>query len=212
MLDAIKRLLGMETIPHEAEIIYLEAKDEEDAKRLFRAEKGRMVRHRDRIIEDIGVLETEEARFMEQGRSTSSPIRREVLARQVAEVREKAASFLNRVDLLTSKIAIFERHLDLLRDRGVLTGPMPDPDMLERTAGDVQVARRELEGMIDLSEATEGVSRLTTGGTAQDEVLDEMEGKADLKKEMSFDEMVEQQERRRRPQEEKSRREAPLEE
>jgi hypothetical protein len=212
MLDAIKRLLGMETIPREAERIYLEAKDEQDALRLLRAEKGRMVRHRERIVEDIDVLEAEEAKLMQEGRSTDSPIRREVLARQVAEVRASAASFLNRVDLLTSKIAIFDRHLDLLRDRGVLTGPMPDPDMLEKTAGDVQVARRELEGMIDLSEATEDASRLTTGGAAQDEILEEMEGKAAPREEKSFDEMVAEQERRRRPREDARRKEAQPEE
>jgi hypothetical protein len=199
MLDAIKRLLGMDSLPRETEQIYLEAKDEEDAIRRLREEKGRTVRHRERIIEDLGVLETKEKEFLAEGRGTDSPIRREVLARQVAEIREQAAAFLNRVDILTRKIAVFDRHLDLLKDRGILSGPMPDPSFLERAAGDVDAARRALEDLIDLTEATEGVSEFRTGHQAEEEILGEMDGSAEKESAPSFDEMVERESRRRRP-------------
>ena len=116
------------------------------------------------------MLETEEGRLMSEGRSASSPIRREVLARQVAEIRDRASAFLNRIDIITRKVAVFDQQLDLLEDKGVLTGPMPDPDLIERTAGDVDAARRELEGLIDLSEATTGVNRMT-GNTEQSDIV-----------------------------------------
>jgi hypothetical protein len=209
MLDAIKRLLGIEKLPEEAEIIYLQAKDEEDAVRRLREEKGRMVRHRERIIEDLGILESKETELMGEGRRTESPIRREVLARQVAEIRQRAARFLNRVDILTKKISVFDRQLDLLRDRRILTSPMPDPDLLERAAGDVEAACRELEELIELSEATGGVEELSGERLEQDGIVREMEGKADAER-PSFEDLVERQERGRRP--DGPAKESPLEE
>ncbi len=210
ILDSIKRLLGLDEIPREAEIIYLEAKDEEEAGRLLRAEKGRMVRYRETIIEDIGVLETEEGRLMDEGRRASSPISREVLARQVAEIRDRASAFLNRIDIITRKVAVFDQQLDLLEDKGVLTGPMPDPELMERTAGDVDAARRELEGLIDLSEATNGVNRMT-GNTEQSDIVREMAGET-AAEEPSFEDLVKRHERGRRSPRETREPEAPLEE
>ncbi len=147
---------------------------------------------------------------MDEGRRATSPIRREVLARQVAEIRDRASAFLNRIDIITRKVAVFDHQLDLLEDRGVLTGPMPDPELIERTAGDVDAARRELEGIIDLSEATSGVNRMT-GNTEQSDIVREMAGESEEER-PSFDELVKRHERGRRSTRDSREPEAPLEE
>jgi len=87
---------------------------------------------------------------------------------------------------------------------------MPDPELIERTAGDVDAARRELEGIIDLSEATEGVNRMT-GATDQSDIVRGMAGEK-AGEEPSFDDLVKRHERGRRTTCESREPEAPLEE
>ena len=109
-------------------------------------------------------------------------------------MRSKVGDLMNRVDILTRRISVFDRQAALLRDRAVLSAPLPDAGEIEQRAEDALVARREFEELSELSDLHRDVSRLSGRSFGEDEVLREMEGGGE--DDLSFDEMVRQEEAR----------------
>jgi hypothetical protein len=201
ILDRIRKLFGSEEIPEDAARIYRMSKDEAEALRRLEAERGRCDRHRSVLTDDIRALSAEEERLLEAGRAEGSGVRRRLFAKEVAEVRGRIAEFMNRVDLLTRRIALFDRQAGLLRDRAVLEGPLPEREEIERAAEDVLVARTEFEDLEELSDVHRDVSRLPGETAGEERALREFEGERE--EELSFDELVAQEEKRARRREER---------
>lgn len=203
ILDRIRKLFGGEDIPDEAAAIYRMSKTETEALGRLEEERGRAARHRETISGDIRALSEEDEKLVEEGRGESSGIRRRLVAKRVSEVRAKMASLMNRVDLLTRRVGLFDRQAALLRDRAVLTGPLPDREEVEQAAEDVLVARQAFEEMDEISEVHRDVGRLTGSDEREREALRDLasSGEADV----SFDEMLVEEEKRRLGPEEEGR-------
>jgi hypothetical protein len=194
ILDAIRRLLGTEEIPEEAERIYEMSKSESEALSRLEEERGRSDRHRQTLIGDIKALTAEDERLLAEGKEESAAVHRRILAKQVAEIRAKVGDMMNRVDILTRRIGIFDRQAALLRDRAVLSAPLPERSEIESAAEEALVARREFEDVAELSDVHRDVSRIKGTLEGEREALGEIEG--DAEEELSFEEMLEEEEGR----------------
>jgi hypothetical protein len=194
ILDAIRRLLGGEEIPEEAERIYEMSKSEAEALTRLEAERGRSDRHREVLIGDIKALTDEDADLVSKGKDESAAVHRRILAKQVAEIRAKVSDMMNRVDILTRRIAIFDRQVALLRDRAVLEAPLPERKEIEAAAEDAFVARREFEEVAELSDVHRDVSKISGSLEGEREAMREFEGESE--EDLSFDEMLREEEGR----------------
>ncbi len=197
ILEKIKQLFQGAEIPDDAAAIYRMSKSEAEALDRMEGERGRADRHREVLIGDIRVLTEEEERLMESGRAEDSPVRRRIIAKQVAEVRGKVGQLMNRIDLLTRRVALFDQQVALLRDRAVLEAPLPERQEIEQAAEDALVARREFEVRADLADLYQDVSRIAGAPEAEQQALRELEGGGE--EETSFDDMLREEERRLRP-------------
>jgi len=209
ILDKIRSLFGGEDIPEDAERIYRMSKSETEALSRLEAERGRSDRHRGVLIEDVRVLAEKEEGTLEAGKKESSSVKRRILAKEVAEVRGRIDDLMNRIDLLTRRVALFDRQIALVRDKAVLAAPIPEREEIESAAEDALVARREFEERADLGELYRDVSRISGGVRDEDAVLAEIEGHEE--EELSFEDMVRQEERKARPTENEGGREALME-
>ena len=124
-------------------------------------------------------------------------MRRRLAAKQVAEVRTAIEALLNRVDLLTRRIAVFDRQAALIRDRAVLAAPMPGVPDVERTAGDALAARRAFEEVAEAVDLTASVTKIEGTADAERRAEEELAGRGEAA--LSFDEMLAEEEARLRP-------------
>ncbi len=196
LLDRIRRLVSGEEIPEEAASIYRASRDERDALARLEAERGRAVRHRETLVEDIRALSREEERLLAEGRAESSAVRRRLAAKQVAEVRSTMDALLNRVDLLSRRVAVFDRQLALIRDRAVLGAPLPPETEVETAAADALAARRAFEEVEALSRLHRDLTRLPDLREEEAEAAATRTAAAD--EERSFDDMLSEEESRLR--------------
>jgi hypothetical protein len=196
ILQKIKSLFGGEEIPEDAAEIYRLSKSEAEALDRMEAERGKADRHREVLIGDIKALTEEEESQVAAGRDEGSPVRRRIIAKQVAEIRGKVGQLMNRVDLLTRRVAVFDQQVALLRDRAVLDAHLPEKADIEQAAEDALVARREFEERAGLSDLYRDVSTIegTTDGERQ--ALRDLAGEAE--EELSFDDMLREEEGRRK--------------
>jgi 23S rRNA maturation mini-RNase III len=197
ILDRIRKLFGGEEIPEEAARIYRMSRDEREALERFEEERGRAHRHRLTLMDDVSALAEEEEKLLDRGRAETSGVRRRLVAKQVAEVRSAVEALLHRVDLLTRRIAVFDRQTGLIRDRAVLAAPLPGLDEVERTAGDALAARRSFEEVEAASELAAAVARPTDVSEAERRA--ERAFAAEHEIEPSFEEMLAEEEARLRP-------------
>ena len=196
ILDHIRKLFGGEDIPDEAAEIYRMSRDERDALDRIDSARARSDRHRQTLIDDVKAITGEEERLVTEGKEEASSVKRRILAKQVAEIRGKTDDLMNRVDLLTRRIAIFDRQGALLRDRMVLDAPLPEQGDIQKAAEDALVARREFEGVADLADLHRDVSRIAGTAEGEREAMRELAGESG--EELSFEEMLEQEESRAR--------------
>lgn len=194
ILDRIKSLFGGADIPDAAAEIYRLSKSESEALDRLETERSRSDRHREVLIGDIRALTEEEERQVEAGREEASPIRRRIIARKVAEIRAKVGQLMNRVDLLTRRVALFDQQVSLLADRAVLDSPLPERAEIEQAAEDALVARREFEDRAELADLYQDVSRIKGATEGERDALRELEGGAE--QELSFDDMLREEEGR----------------
>jgi hypothetical protein len=197
ILEKIKSLFGGASIPDAAAEIYRLSKSETEALDRLEKERDRSDRHREVLIGDIKALTGEEERQVESGREEASPIRRRIVAKKVAEIRGKVGQLMNRVDLLTRRVALFDQQIALLRDRAVLDAPLPERADIEQAAEDALVARREFEERAGLADLYQDVSRIEGAREGEEAALREFEGGGE--EELSFDEMLRQEEGRLEP-------------
>ena len=89
----------------------------------------------------------------------------------------------------------------LLRDRAVLAAPLPEQADIEQAAEDALVAREAFEERAGVADLLSDVSRIS--GTPEDEqkALRELQGEGE--EELSFDDMVREEEARSRPRKER---------
>lgn len=208
ILDRIRKLFGGEEIPEDAERIYRVSKSETEALSRLEAERGRSDRHRGVLIGDVKVLAETEEGTLEEGKKEESAVKRRILAKQVAEIRGRIDDLLNRIDLLTRRVALFDRQIALVRDKAVLAAPLPERAEIERAAEDALVARREFEERAELGDLYRDVSRISGAVRGEEDVLAEIEGSEEA--EVSFEDMVRQEEKKARPRENEGGREALL--
>jgi 23S rRNA maturation mini-RNase III len=197
ILDRIRRLFGGEEIPEDAARIYRASRSEREALDRFEAERRRAHRHRETLMDDVRALAEEEEQLLGRGRAESSAVRRRLTAKQVAEVRSAVEALLHRVDLLSRRIALFDRQTGLIRDRAVLSAPLPALDEVERTAGDTLAARRAFEEVEEASELATGITR--ADGVSEAERRAERDLAAEQETEISFEAMLAEEEARLRP-------------
>lgn len=197
ILDRIRKLLRGEEIPEDAARVYRVSRDEREALERFDEERGRAHRHRQTLVEDVRALSREEERLVGEGKGESSAVRRRLAAKQVAEVRTAIEALLNRVDLLTRRIAVFDRQAALIRDRAVLAAPMPGVPDVERTAGDALAARRAFEEVAEAVDLTASVTKIEGTADAERRAEEELAGRGEAA--LSFDEMLAEEEARLRP-------------
>ena len=197
ILEKIRKLFGGAEIPDDAAEIYRMSKSEAEALDRMEGERGRADRHREVLIGDIRALTEEEERQVESGREEDSPIRRRIIAKKVAEIRGKVGQLMNRVDLLTRRVALFDQQVALLRDRAVLEAPLPERGEIEQAAEDALVARREFVERADLADLYQDVSTISEAPDGERRALEELEGGG--KEELSFDDMLREEEGRREP-------------
>ena len=194
ILDRIRRLFGGEEIPDEAARIYEMSKDEREALHRLETEQGKSHRHREVLIGDIEALAGEEERLTEDGRAETAPVRRRIAAKRVVEIRGKIENLMNRVDLLTQRISIFDRQAVLLRDRAVMDAPLPETAEIEAAAGEALAAKNEFERKAELASLHKGVTRLAGAEAREEEALREMSGEP--AEELTFDDMVREEQGR----------------
>jgi hypothetical protein len=210
ILDKIRRLLKGAEIPEDVARIYRMSKSESEALDNLEGERSRSDRHREVLIGDIRALTGEEERLLEEGRGEDSPVRRRIVAKKVAEIRSKIGNVMNRVDLLTRRVAIFDTQIALLRDRAVLAAPLPERAEIEQAAEDALVAREEFEERAGLSDLLGGVSRIEGTSESERRAIKELEGGEEV--ELSFDEMLAEEEGRIGPEKRADQGRKPLEE
>lgn len=194
ILDHIRRLFGGEEIPDEAARIYDMSKDEREALHRLETEQGRSDRHREVLIGDVHALTGEEERLTEEGRAETSTVRRRIAAKRVAEIRGKVGDLMNRIDILTQRISLFDRQSALLRDRAVMDAPLPEAVEIESAAAEALASKNEFERKAELANLHQNVTRLSGADAREAEALREMSGEA--AEEVSFDEMIREEQGR----------------
>ena len=95
MLDKIKKLLGVSTLPDEVTPFYRGAKNEREALILLKEARRRDESRRRRAMKDLEVLDRREEALLDEGKEDISDTRKLMLARTVKEIRVKMQDLNN---------------------------------------------------------------------------------------------------------------------
>ena len=182
MLDKIKKMLRLGSIPDEVSQLYQGAKNEREALILLKEARRRDESRRKRALDDLEVLGTMEEELLEEGRQEMTESRRLILARRIKEIRWKIQELNNRIEnIYGTRLKIYNEHIASLETVMELSSEeIPDKKTMEEVA---IRARTMVEDLEKTRELAEGISTTFEGAqpdAEEREILKELEARADL--------------------------------
>jgi hypothetical protein len=157
MLDKIRKLLGVKSLPEEVAPLYRDARDEREALVLLREARRRDEARRRRALGDLEELDRMEEELLEEGRRDMTDNRRLMIARRVKEIRWKMQELNHRIENIYNKrLRVLNEHVASLETVLELKAePLPDRRTMEEMA--IQ-AKQLLEELDKTRELAEGIS------------------------------------------------------
>jgi len=154
ILDRIKKLMGLGSIPDEVAPIYKGAKSEKEALELLRDARRRDEDRRNRALEDVEILQGKEGELMEEGKRENDQNRRLSLARKIKDVRWKVEEIETKVEnIFNKRIRIYKEHIASLETLVALAEePLPSSKQLEEAAIKAKEKREDLDKTVAMAE------------------------------------------------------------
>jgi hypothetical protein len=154
ILDKIKKLMGLGSIPDEVAPIYKGAKSEKEALELLRDARRRDEDRRNRALEDVEILQGKEGELMEEGKRENDGNRRLSLARKIKDVRWKVEEIETKVEnIFNKRIRIYKEHIASLETLVALAEePLPSSKQLEEAAIKAKEKREDLDKTVAMAE------------------------------------------------------------
>src|SRR3990172_6942959 len=166
MLERIKKLLGLKSVPEEVTPLYKGARNEKEALFLLREARRRDEGRRRRAIQDLELLDKIESQLINQGKKEGSENKKRIIAKKIKEVRWKAKDINHKIDNIYNKrIKVFNEHIQSLE-----------------TLIDIE-EKEKLDELDKVTELSDGISKATESTAIDDEekeILAEFEEEADL--------------------------------
>jgi hypothetical protein len=154
LLDRIKKMMGLGSIPDEVAPIYKGAKSEKEALELLRDARRRDEDRRNRALEDVEILQSKESELMEEGKRETDGNRRLSLARKIKDIRWKVEEVETRVEnIFNKRIRIYKEHIASLETLVALAEePLPSSKQLEDAAIKAKEKREDLDRTVAMAE------------------------------------------------------------
>ena len=154
LLDKIKKLMGLGSIPDEVAPIYKGARSEKEALELLRDTRRRDEDRRNRALEDVEILQSKESELMEEGKRETDSNRRLSLARKIKDIRWKVEEVETRVEnIFNKRIRIYKEHIASLETLVALAEePLPSTKQLEDAAIKAKEKRDDLDRTVAMAE------------------------------------------------------------
>jgi hypothetical protein len=187
VLDKLKKLLGLTSIPEPLNELFKGARTEQEALLLMREARRRDESRRRRAMEDLEILHKHERELLAKGRAEESDAAKQNIVRQIKEVRWKTQEIDARIERIYNKrIKIYNEHiqsLETILDLG--QEQVPEAGEMEDAA---VRAREMLEDLDKRSELAEGIGITESERTSDPEdqaILAELEAARDAELEAS---------------------------
>ncbi|MCE9584340.1 MAG: hypothetical protein K8T20_17775 [Planctomycetes bacterium] len=154
LLDKIKKLMGLGSIPDEVAPIYKGARSEKEALDLLRDARRRDEDRRNRALEDVEILQSKESELMEEGKRETEQNRRLSLARKIKDIRWKVEEVETKVEnIFNKRIRIYKEHIVSLETLVALAEePLPTSKQLEEAAIKAKEKREDLDKTVAMAE------------------------------------------------------------
>ncbi|NUN49163.1 MAG: hypothetical protein HUU15_10085 [Candidatus Brocadiae bacterium] len=154
LLDKIKKMMGLGTLPDEVAPIYKGARSEKEALELLRDARRRDEDRRNRALEDVEILQSRESELMDEGRKEGDQNRRLSLARRIKDIRWKIEEIEARIESVFNKrIRIYKEHVASLETLVALAEePLPSQKQLEEVAIKAKEKRDDLDRTVAMAE------------------------------------------------------------
>lgn len=154
ILDRIKKLMGLGSLPDEVAPIYRGAKSEREALEMLKDARRRDEDRRNRALEDVEILQTKESDLMEDGKKETDQNRRLGLARKIKDLRWKVEEIEAKVEnIFNKRIRIYKEHIASLETLVHLAEePLPTTKQLEEAAIKAKEKREDLDRTVAMAE------------------------------------------------------------
>jgi hypothetical protein len=154
LLDKIKKLMGLGSLPDEVAPIYKGARNEREALELLKDARRRDEDRRARALEDVDILQKKEGELLEEGKKETDQNRRLSLARKIKDIRWKVEEIEAKVDAIFNKrVRIYKEHIVSLETIVALAEePLPTAKQLEEAAIRAKERREDLDRTVAMAE------------------------------------------------------------
>lgn len=154
LLDRIKKLMGLGSLPDEVAPIYRGAKSEKEALDMLRDARRRDEDRRNRALEDVEILQSRESELMEEGKKETDGNRRLSLARKIKDIRWKVEEIEAKLEnIFNKRIRIYKEHIASLETLVALAEePLPTSKQLEDAAVKAKEKREDLDRTVAMAE------------------------------------------------------------
>ena len=182
LIDKVRKMFGGGELPDEVSPLYRGAKNEREALILLKEARRRDESRRRRAMQDLEVLDQMEEELLEEGKSETGENRRLLLARRIKEIRQKMAELNNRIEsIYNRRIKVFNEHVNSLETILELESePLPDRKSMEDLAIKARERLEDLEKATELAEGMRTDSETPQPDEEEEEILREMEERADV--------------------------------
>jgi hypothetical protein len=154
LLDKLKKMMGLGSIPDEVAPIYKGAKSEREALDMLKDARRRDEDRRNRALEDVEVLQSKESELLEDGKRETDQNRRLGIARRIKDIRWKVEEIEAKVEnIFNKRIRIYKEHIASLETLVALSEePLPSSKQLEDAAIRAKERREDLERTVAMAE------------------------------------------------------------
>ena len=207
LLDRIKKLMGLGSLPDEVAPIYKGARSEKEALDMLRDARRRDEDRRNRALEDVEVLQTKESELMEDGRRETDQNRRLSLARKIKDIRWKVEEIESKVEnIFNKRIRIYKEHIASLETLVHLAEePLPTTKQLEDAAIKAKEKREDLDRTVAMAEGM-SIDKASEPAIDDEEraILEEFQKHEEAKIAQDELKVFDEPEKKERPQREKA--------
>lgn len=181
MLERIKKLLGVKSIPDEVTYLYKDAKNEWEALYLLKEARRRDEGRLRQVLDDTEILDKFEGELLEEGKREGSENKKLVLARKIKQIRWRINEINNKVNIYNHRIKIFTEHVQPLETiLDLQEEELPDQIAMEDLAVKAKEKLMELEMAKELAEGMETSMESKVADEEERAILAEFERGADL--------------------------------
>ncbi len=211
MLNKIKKMLGLSSLPDEVTPLYQGAKNEREALVLLKEARRRDESRRKRALDDLDVLSGMEEELLAEGRQEMTESRKLILARRIKEVRWKIQELNSRMENIYSKrLKIYNEHIASLETVMELSSEeIPDKSTMEEVAIKAKTMVEDLEKTRELAEGISTTFEGVQPDAEEQEILKELEARADLEIEKAEPDIEKEEKAPEKPPEERPDEEPP---